>query len=95
MLLCIDPKSNREDRGYLSLLGISGPGRISIPPQYSYAPAPAEAPRITIDSGTDFARAVNGKDLNAVWRVLDELMSTVAVLHPRLYRATMRELEGI
>ena len=37
MLLCIDPKSNREDRGYLSLLGISGPGRISIPPQYSYA----------------------------------------------------------
>lgn len=37
MILCIDPKSNREDRGYLSLLGISGPGRISIPPQYSYA----------------------------------------------------------
>ena len=37
VMVCVESKSNREDRGYLSLLGISEPGKISIPPQYSYA----------------------------------------------------------
>ena len=67
----------------------------SDPPQYSYAPAPAEAPRFTIDSGTDFARAVDGKDPAQVMAVMDELMSTIEAFHPRLYRATMRELDEL
>ena len=37
LLILVESKHNREDRGYLSLLGISEPGRISIPPVYSYA----------------------------------------------------------
>ena len=36
-LVLVESKSNREDRGYLSLLGLSEPGRVSIPPYYSYA----------------------------------------------------------
>ena len=37
ILVLVESKSNREDRGYLSLLGLSEPGRVSIPPYYSYA----------------------------------------------------------
>ena len=37
ILVCVEPKSNREDRGYLSLLGISQPGQVTIPPVYSHA----------------------------------------------------------
>lgn len=37
IMVFVESKSNREDRGYLSLLGISGPGRVSIPVNYSYA----------------------------------------------------------
>ena len=37
ILVLVESKSNREDRGYLSLLGLSEPGRVSIPSYYSYA----------------------------------------------------------
>ena len=37
LLVLVESKSNREDRGYLSLLGLSEPGRVAIPPYYSYA----------------------------------------------------------
>ena len=37
ILVLVESKHNREDRGYLSLLGISEPGRVMIPARYSYA----------------------------------------------------------
>ena len=37
ILVTVESKHNREDRGYLSLLGISEPGRVSLPPVYSWA----------------------------------------------------------
>ena len=37
LLVKVESKHNREDRGYLSLLGISDPGRVSLPPTYSWA----------------------------------------------------------
>ena len=37
ILVSVESKHNREDRGYLSLLGIADPGRISLPPVYSWA----------------------------------------------------------
>ena len=37
MLLSVSPKSNREDRGYASILGITDPGQVLIPARYSYA----------------------------------------------------------
>ena len=38
MMLVIEPNSNREDRGYYSVLGnYSKPGSVSIPPIFSYA----------------------------------------------------------
>ena len=37
IFITVESKHNREDRGYLSLLGIADPGRISLPPVYSWA----------------------------------------------------------
>ena len=37
VFVLVESKSNRENRGYLSLLGLSEPGRVSVPPAYSYA----------------------------------------------------------
>ncbi len=37
IFLTVESKHNREDRGYLSLLGIQDPGRVSLPPVYSWA----------------------------------------------------------
>ena len=37
IFVTVESKHNREDRGYLSLLGIQDPGRVSLPPVYSWA----------------------------------------------------------
>ena len=37
LMICVESKANREDRGYLSLLGIAAPGRATVPVDYSYA----------------------------------------------------------
>ena len=37
ILVTVESKHNREDRGYLSLLGIAEPGQVSLPPVYSWA----------------------------------------------------------
>ena len=37
ILVLVESKSNREDRGYLSLLGLTEPGRVVVPSHYSYA----------------------------------------------------------
>lgn len=37
MMISVESKHNREDRGYLMLLGVADPGRISLPRVYSWA----------------------------------------------------------
>lgn len=58
---------------------------------YSYAPAP-DRNTIEIDSGSDFARAIDGKEQKDVWPVIDELMETIQIIQPRLYDAVMSRL---
>lgn len=62
-------------------------------PEYSYMysadPAPAG---IAIESDSEFAEAVNGRNPAEVWGVIDELMQTLSVINPRLYASVMRRL---
>ena len=60
-------------------------------PSYSYAPVDT-ADTIHFDSGTDFSRAIDGRDPEDIWPIMDELMSTIQVLMPRLYDGVMRKL---
>ena len=58
---------------------------------YSYAPAPDQK-TIEMESDTEFARAVDGREQQDVLPVIDELMSTLYVIQPRLYNAVMDKL---
>ncbi len=61
----------------------------------SYAAAIEIQPReaITYLSGTEFSRAVHGKDAEQVLAVVDDLMNTLQAVCPRLYRITMRHFK--
>lgn len=62
---------------------------------YSFAAAPAEPVETTIDyySDTEFSRAIDGKSSADVWPVMDELMTAVQTLMPKLYDGVMRKLQ--
>ena len=61
---------------------------------YSYAAAPGPVDtHITYTSDTEFSRAINGRRQEDVWPIIDELVSTVGVLMPRLYNGLMRRLQ--
>lgn len=64
-------------------------------PAYSFAAEPAESVEKTIDyfSDTDFAQAIDGRQASDIWPIMDELMSTLQVLQPRLYDGVMRRLQ--
>ena len=58
-------------------------------PQYSFASGPETA---AYDSGTEFSDRIKGMDINDVLAVIDELMSTLYIVNPRLYESVMRKL---
>lgn len=72
-----------------------------VPPystQYSAMPAPVPAQTVPAPStvefsgGSEFAHAVNGRNAREIWLLVDDLVSTIGALYPRLYDGFMREL---
>ena len=63
---------------------------------YSFAAEPPEKKDdgVILDSGSEFADAINGMDSAEAWALMDELMDAVRVLQPRLYAGVMRKLRG-
>lgn len=63
-------------------------------PSYSYAVGPVETSgqKIAYKSDTEFSQAINGKDVDKVMAVVDELMTTLQAIYPRLYDAAMQKL---
>ena len=55
-------------------------------------PAYSFAAQVTLDSDTEFAQRVNSSDLQKVLEVIDDLMTALAVLNPKLYDSVMRKL---
>lgn len=49
---------------------------------------------VTIDryGDSEFFQAIEGKKSEEGWMVMDELMQTIQMLHPRLYQATIDKL---
>lgn len=59
-------------------------------PVYSYAPPPNTIDTSFLDS--EFAKQIDGKPADDMWRLMDELMSTIQVINPRLYDGVMRKV---
>lgn len=57
-----------------------------------YSPVPE---KVGWQSETEFGQMVSDLDSYDVWPVMDELMSTVQALHPKLYDGVMRKLDGL
>lgn len=50
---------------------------------------------IDFDSGSEFSRAIGGKDAFAVWEVMDELMEVLNATNTRLFNGVMRKIHEI
>lgn len=68
------------------------PEPLPVGQSYSFAAEPAETPTIDYDSGTEFSDAIKGRDPAEIWPWLDDLMTTIQTLYPRLYDNAMRML---
>lgn len=63
------------------------------PPAYSYAPAPDQNPyTISLDSGTEFARVIEGRDPEEIMPLMDEAMTLLQAVYPACYNAIMKKL---
>ena len=59
-------------------------------PTYSYAPAPVG--EVTYESDTEFSQKIQGMNIEEVIGIMDELMTTLQVVNPRLYASVMRRV---
>lgn len=59
-------------------------------PSYSFAPA--EDAQIGNFGDSDFLKAIEGCSQDSVWKIMDELMSSMAVIQPRIYDQVMRRI---
>lgn len=60
-------------------------------PAYSFSPAPP-AVQSSYQSDTEFGKLVSGLNQEDVMPVMDELMTTLQVVQPRIYAAVIRQL---
>lgn len=60
-------------------------------PQYSYDNGPEEY--VEYYSDTDFGKAIEGKNAMDSWAIMDEMMSVLQILNPRLYAGVMRKIK--
>lgn len=49
--------------------------------------------KVDIDSDSDFAHVIKGRDLSKVWPVIDELMTVLQATNPRLYAGVIRQIQ--
>ena len=61
------------------------------PSSYSYSRS-QDLNYIEYDSGTEFSDLINGRRIDEVLPVIDDLMNTVSVVNPKLYASAIRAL---
>lgn len=58
-------------------------------PSYSTAEPPEQ---VSYDSGSEFSQVINGMPTEKVLSIMDEAMTTLQAIMPRLYHGIMRQL---
>lgn len=84
---------------YEHLFGEKPEAYRAAPVAYSFAPQPIAEPtdtkkRIYSNGGSDFLIAIDGKDMDAVLKVVDDLLDTIRVLNPRVYNGMLKKLNA-
>lgn len=74
----------------------SGPKQPDVEPvRYSRAAGPVLNGNVEYASDTEFGRAISGMDMAEFIPIMDELMSTLQVVSPRIYASVMRQLTDL
>lgn len=70
------------------------PDSPEIPIRYSFSDSPPlqTEKSIELNSGTEFSDAISKMKPKEAWDLMDELMSTLQIVNPRLYASVMRKI---
>lgn len=60
--------------------------------KYSYQADEKEKQVISYDSGTEFSEMLHGKEIESIFTIMDELMTALQVLNPKLYQSVIRKI---
>ena len=64
-------------------------------PMYSYAPPPEPSEIVGRYGDSEFLEAVDGKPIDGVMQIMDELVGSMQVLQPRIYDSVMRKIMNL
>ena len=66
-------------------------------PMQSYSAPPAEQVEIYVETNGDseFLKAVDGRKAERVWKLMDELVEAVKILHPRMYTTFIDKVQDL
>ena len=69
-----------------------------VPETYSYSPAPfpqstEPTAKISHYGESEFLEAIAGKDSEKIWLIMDDLMSALSVLNPKLYDSVLQKID--
>ena len=66
-------------------------------PMQSYSAPPVEQVETYIETNGDseFLRAVDGRKADKVWKLVDELVEAVKILHPRMYTTFIDKVQDL
>ena len=66
-------------------------------PMQSYSAPPMEQAEnyIQTTGDSEFLRAVDGRKADKVWRLMDELVEAVKILHPRMYTTFIDKVQDL
>lgn len=72
-----------------------GKGNAVLPEPSGYSFAQASDDTIGLYGESDFLKAIEGRNTQSVFLLMDELMDTMQVLQPRIYDSVMRKIQNI
>ena len=84
-----------RDRMYPSAETITDPVIHTEDRSYSMASGPAWDGKVEYSGETEFSRLISGMDLQDLIPVIDELMSTLQIVSPRIYAGVMRQISEL
>ena len=66
-------------------------------PMQSYSAPPTEQVEIYVETNGDseFLKVVNGRKAERVWKLMDELVEAVKILHPRMYTTFIDKVQDL
>ena len=62
---------------------------------YSAPPAEQAETYIQTDGGSEFLKAVDGRKADKAWKLIDELVEAVKILHPRMYTTFIDKVQDL